>query len=114
MAKLTRERYRLSISRNGGLFKALSHSVEEDESLFVMNRSPMRPRHIASGSPKLTEEGLTIVDLGSGTLAHQVHYHPSGAILVKAPDNRTVRRLQAPPMLMLSAPFLMFHLSLAA
>jgi hypothetical protein len=114
MSQTTREMYRLSVKSQGRLYKALSHSVEEDESLFVMNRSPPRPQHIATGIPLLTETGIRF---GSpqftDSRAHHVHYHPSGALIVKAADNRTLTRVQAPPMPTLSGPFLMFHLSVA-
>jgi hypothetical protein len=114
MAKNTREVYRLPVLKDGRFHKALSHSVEEDESLFVMNRNNFRPRYIASGIPQLTPNGLRLADQTSTDMrSHHVHYHPSGALIVKARDNRTVARIQAPPMPMLSAPFLMFHLSVA-
>lgn len=114
MAKDTREVYRLPIMKDGRLYKALSHSVEEDESLFVMNRNPPRPRHILSGIPHLTQSGLRLIDQTSTDMrSHHVHYHPSGALIVKSRDNKTVARIQASPMPMLSVPFLMFHLSVA-
>jgi len=114
MAKDTQEIYRLSVRHNGKLYKGLSHSVEEDESLFVMNRNPARPRHLASGTPILTKDGVSLDRPTSiDERAHHVHYHPSGVVVVKARDGTILRRIQAPPMLMLSTPFLMFSMSVA-
>lgn len=114
MSKDTREIYRLSVKKGDRIFKALSHSVEEDESLFVMNRNPPRPRHIITGIPRLGENGLGLDNCTStDTRSHHIHYHPSGIVIVKARDNRLVARIQAPPMPMLKNPFLVFYLSVA-
>ena len=80
-----------------------------------MLRSPPRPTHIPIGKPVSTPTGITFdsPDLMEDTRAHHVHYHPSGVLIVKAFNNRTLNRVQAPPMLMLSTNFLLFHLSVA-
>src|SRR5207249_4813447 len=108
----TQQLYRLSVRHNGRLYKALSHSVEEDESLFVMNRNPPRPRHVVSGIPILLESGLNLGSPSSTDMrSHHVHYHPSGTLIVKARDNAMVARIQAPPMSMISKPFLIYFIS---
>jgi hypothetical protein len=112
MPKVTSDRYRVSIQAPSGVrYKALAHSVEEDESLFVVCRSRPRPRHIAS--LVMNPMGLQMSDSAHPVHAHDLHYHPSGEIRIKDEAGKLIRTVQSRPLPMLAEPTQLFFHSAA-
>jgi hypothetical protein len=112
MAK-TCEDYRLALQFRGRRYKALGHSVREDETLQVRFRSRPGPRRAGRGNLVMTAAGVTVIDSGGpeAPRINVVHYHPSGRINFKQRDGTFATRIQGPPLQMLRAPICLAYLS---
>jgi hypothetical protein len=110
MAQIS-EKYRLALQLRGQRYKALGHSICEDETLQVRIRSRARPRR--AGRFVITATGATVMDNGGpeAPRGNSIHYHPSGRVNVKQRDGTYARRIQGPPLQLLQAPICLAYLS---
>src|SRR5205823_3350899 len=100
----TQEDYRVAILSEGNRYKALGHSVAEDETLYVNFRSQLSPRKFFCGDLQMTSAGLVPV---ADTMAPQLsevrslHYHPSGRVNLKDSKGTNLKSFRSIPLQML-------------
>lgn len=103
----TFEDYRISITSNGRRYKAIGHSVREDESLYIQFRSKLRPRRIYCGGLEGTPQRIT--GLGPNRTPElsgvkSIHYHPSGIVNLKGSGGEQLKALRSFPFQFLREP----------